>query len=105
MYFQQKTICVIEAHSSASAVVHGATLDHPILWLARDVPDKFPHDVILHMPTADTENGKERPFHVQGLPASTGLMMETLWSRRIHVVLERQPSGNDAALCSCAQIP
>ena len=34
-----------------------------------------------------------------------GRMMEKLWSRRIHVVLERHPSGNDAALCSCAQIP
>ena len=44
-----------------------------------------------------------RPFHVQGLRASMGLTMETLWSRRIRVVLERHPSGNDAALCSCAQ--
>ena len=41
-----------------------------------------------------------RPFHVQGLPASTGLTMETLWIRQIHVVLERPPSGNDALLCS-----
>ena len=53
-----KTICVIEAHSSANAVVYGATLDHPILWLALDVPSKSPSDVILHQPTARAENGK-----------------------------------------------
>ena len=44
-----------------------------------------------------------RPFYVQRLPASTGLTMETFWSRRIHVVLERPPSNNDATLYSCAQ--
>ena len=35
-----------------------AMCDHPILWLAPDVPGKFPNDRVLHQPTFDTKNEK-----------------------------------------------
>ena len=44
--------------SLASVVVCDATLDHPILWLAPDVPSKSPNDGVLHQPAVDTKNGK-----------------------------------------------
>ena len=32
-----------------------AMCDHPILWLAPDVPGKFPNDGVMHQPTFDTK--------------------------------------------------
>ena len=46
----------------------------------------------------NTELDIVRPFQVQGLPASTGLIMYPCSTGK-------DPSGNNAALCSCAQIP
>ena len=33
--------------------------DHPILWLAPDVPSESPNDGVLHQPTVDTRNEKD----------------------------------------------
>ena len=56
VYFQQEP--PVRLRHTPGQVSYDAMWDHPILWLAPDVPSKSPNDGVLHQPTVDTRNEK-----------------------------------------------